>query len=111
MAAAKKALSVVGAVAVIRMADGGDRYLYRGAIVDPEQFDEKSVKHVLSLGLVAEVEVQAETVEPDFPEGDPSEEWTAKQLDAYAAAEGLDIGSAKTKPEKVAAIAAAAASA
>ena len=109
MAGVKKALSVVGAVAVIRLKDGGDRYLYRGAIVDPEGFDEKSIAHVTGLGLVAEVEVAtSDDTGPAFPEGDPSEEWSAKQLDAYAESKGFDIGSAKTKPEKVAAIAAAA---
>lgn len=109
MAGAKKALSVVGAVAVIRLKDGGDRYLYRGAIVDPAGFDEESIAHVTSLGLVNEVEIApAEDAGPAFPEGEPSEDWTAKQLDAYAESKGFDIGNAKTKPEKVAAIVAAA---
>lgn len=41
----------------------------------------------------------------EIPEGAPTEDWTAKQLDAYAKRENLDIGSASTKADKVAAIA------
>lgn len=44
----------------------------------------------------------------DFPEGEPSEEWTGKQLDAYAASKSVDLGAAKNKADKVAAIKAAA---
>lgn len=39
-----------------------------------------------------------------YPEGDPSEEWTGAQLDAYADAKGVDISSAKNKAEKAAAL-------
>lgn len=33
----------------------------------------------------------------DYPEGDPSTEWTGKQLKAYAAAHNIDLGSATNK--------------
>lgn len=40
----------------------------------------------------------------DVPEGKPSTEWKGDQLKAYAEKHGLELGSAKTKPEFVAAI-------
>lgn len=43
----------------------------------------------------------------DIPDGDPSEEWTAKQLDAVAERDGVDLGGATKKADKVAAILAA----
>ncbi|KDA05559.1 hypothetical protein DC31_13885 [Microbacterium sp. CH12i] len=46
---------VTGPVAVIRTPDGSERYLYRGAHVLPDAFDADSIKHVVSLGLVAEI--------------------------------------------------------
>lgn len=39
---------------------------------------------------------------PAFPEGDPSTEWTGAQLDAYAAAKGVQLTGANKKDEKVA---------
>jgi hypothetical protein len=40
-----------------------------------------------------------------IPEGDPVEAWTAKQLDAYADREGIDLSKvANKKAEKLAAI-------
>lgn len=57
MAAAKKTLGVIGAAAVLRLVDGSDRYLYRGAIVDPELYTKDSIKHVKGLGLVGEIEI------------------------------------------------------
>lgn len=65
--AAKKALSVTGAVAVIRLKDGSDRYLYKGAVVVPDLFDEKSLDHVKRLGLVGEVDLVEDTVVEDEP--------------------------------------------
>lgn len=39
-----------------------------------------------------------------IPDGKPSTEWKGEQLKAYAEKHSLDLGSAKTKPEMVAAI-------
>lgn len=39
-----------------------------------------------------------------IPDGKPSTEWKGDQLKAYAEKHSLDLGSAKTKPEMVAAI-------
>ncbi|MBO3663729.1 hypothetical protein [Microbacterium stercoris] len=100
-------------------AAGGNRIgvmLRRGDIV-PQGVAEEQLERLVGRGLIEAVEVEEpsaaetaptqETVE--IPEGDPSEEWTAKQLDAYAAAKGIDLGSGKNKAEKLAAIAAASA--
>jgi len=38
------------------------------------------------------------------PEGDPSDDWTVKQLDAYAADHGIDLSGASNKTEKLEAI-------
>lgn len=67
MASGKKALVVTGAVAVVALKDGSDRYLYRGAIIDPELYAEKSVEHVKGLGLVTEIEVVVEA-QPEVTE-------------------------------------------
>lgn len=72
---------------------------------DVERFDRFNV------GVAAESEEQGETPEPPYPAGDPSEDWTGKQLDAYAEAKGVDVSKAKNKAERVAAIAEAAAAA
>ena len=40
---------------------------------------------------------ESETVE--IPEGDITEDWTVKQLKAYAKSENIDLGDAKTKAE------------
>ena len=48
-----------------------------------------------------------ETVE--VPEGNPTDDWSNKQLDAYAAAHAIDVKAAKNKAEKLAAFAAASA--
>lgn len=50
----------------------------------------------------------AEPDGPAYPDGEPSEDWTGKQLDAYAADKTVDLAGASTKAEKVAAIQAAA---
>ncbi len=39
-----------------------------------------------------------------IPEGDPSDDWTVKQIDAYAEREGIDLGEASKKGEKLAVI-------
>ena len=46
----------------------------------------------------------------EAPEGVPTVDWTGKQLDKFAEVHGIDLGAAKTKAKKVAAIEAASAS-
>lgn len=63
MAARKaKAYKVVGAAAVIRK-DDNERYVYRGAVLSADAFDEENAKHLLSVGLIeaADVPEEAET--------------------------------------------------
>lgn len=53
---------------------------------------------------------KADDGEVKIPEGEPSEEWTGKQLDAYAAAKNVTFDKdVKNKAQKVEALAAAAA--
>lgn len=40
-----------------------------------------------------------ESEKVELPEGDVTEEWTVKQLKAYAKAEDIDLGDAKTKAD------------
>jgi GH25 family lysozyme M1 (1,4-beta-N-acetylmuramidase) len=68
---------------------------------------DESKGYYLSKGWAVDV-VMAEEVEGiDIPDGDPSEDWSAKQLDAFAERAGIDLGGATKKADKVAAIAAA----
>jgi hypothetical protein len=47
----------------------------------------------------------------DIPAGDPVEDWTNAQIDAYAKREVIDLGGASNKADRLAAIAAAKAAA
>lgn len=96
-----KQFEVVGAVAVIPTKDGSERYMYRGAIVSDDAFTGEGLEHVLSVGLIAEVAVEAA-----FPEGDPSETWKVDELKAYAESKSIDLGDASKKADILAAIAA-----
>lgn len=49
-----KSLKVVGAAVVLRAEDGSERYLYRGAPVDPAAWSKDSIKHATAVGLIAE---------------------------------------------------------
>lgn len=80
--------------------------LRRGDVV-PAGVVEEQIDRLVDRGLIEAVDVSEGEDAVDVPEGEPSEEWTGKQLDAYAAAKGVDLGSAKNKAEKVAALIAA----
>ncbi len=41
----------------------------------------------------------------EIPDGEPSDDWTVKQIDAYASREGFDLGDASNKGDKLAAVA------
>jgi len=70
---------------------------------DLERFDR------LNVIQGAEPEQKPGPVEgPAVPEGDPSEEWTVKELEAYASEHGVDLSDAKNKADKLAAVTAAA---
>lgn len=95
-----------GAAKVSIGATGGNRVavtLRRGAIV-PAGVPQEQIDRLVKRGLLEAVEIPKAV---EIPEGEPSEEWTGKQLDAYAASKNIDVSKAKSKAEKVAAIAAA----
>lgn len=77
---------VVGSLAILRTEAGPDRYLYQGAVIG-DGFTEESVEHAISVGLVAEVEVD----DPDVDEAPaaelPAESWNNDHIDAWAAAQ------------------------
>lgn len=52
------AYKVVGAVAVIRK-DGHERYVDRGGVFGAEALDADNAEHLLGLGLIEAVEVEA----------------------------------------------------
>jgi hypothetical protein len=49
-----RSFKVVGAAVVLRAEDGSERYLYRGAPVDPAAWSKDSIKHATAVGLIAE---------------------------------------------------------
>lgn len=94
---------------------GAHVYLYQGQPV-PSSIPADEVLRLADGGFIEELAAAeadevaaAETDEVVAPDGAPSEEWSAKQLDAYADANGIDVKAAKNKAEKVAAIVAASA--
>lgn len=109
---------VVAPLATITLSDGAVHYLNRGAIV-PKETSKEQLKHLLSVGVVESVEVLevVETTEGTkdaastgagdviIPEGDPTVDWEAKPLRAYAEREQIDIpSSARSKADIFAAI-------
>lgn len=81
--------------------------LRRGDVL-PEGVSEEQLKRLVDRGFIEEISVEAtDSEETTLPEGDPSEDWSGKQLDKFAADLGIDLGAARTKADKVAAIAAA----
>ena len=105
--AARKQYVVTGAVAVIPTKDGSERYMYRGAPVSEEAFTAEGIKHVLSVGLISEVEV-ADAADADEDET-PTESWNHARIDAWAADQDPVIvftGENPTKAQKLEQIAA-----
>lgn len=99
---------VVTAVAVQVRAGARDYFLEAGAVL-PEEVGQETLDYLLTEGMIAPVEDSEPDPETEFPEGAPSEEWTGKQLDAFAAVKSVDLTGAKSKADKVAVIIAASA--
>jgi hypothetical protein len=62
MPVAKKGYRVIGAAAVIRK-EGHERYVSRGGVFSADQLDEENARHLLGVGLIEAVKVDAETAE------------------------------------------------
>jgi hypothetical protein len=86
-----------------RASDGEQHFGMQGENVDVHEDDLDRFDRLHPAPVVPEVNDS----DVELPEGEPSEAWTGKQLDAYAEAFDIDLGSAKNKPDKVAAILAA----
>lgn len=82
--------------------------VFRGQAV-PEGVADDALEALTAKGLIESVAGGESTDGGEsVPEGEPNESWTGKQIDAYAEAKGVDLGKAKNKADKLAAIAAAA---
>lgn len=79
-----------------------------GMLGDVVDVHEDDIERFDRLNPAEPAEVEATEAEREFPLGDPAEDWSNKELDAYADAHGIDIKAAKNKAEKLAAFAAAA---
>lgn len=98
---------------VIKVSVGGAtgnrvaRVLFEGDIV-PEGVADEQLSRLIDRGLIAVVVEESEqTTDEGYPEGAPTEKWTASQLKKYAADKDIDLGEAKNKPDVWAVIAAA----
>lgn len=80
--------TVVGPCAVAALAEGGERYLYRGAVIAAAEYTEESLAHLLGIGLIAaapvepsgnseELEPATERDEPKTPPENPEEDTNA----------------------------------
>lgn len=85
------AYKVAAALVAVKNTDGALSYFYQGADV-PDNFDADDLARLSEAGLIIDAE-------PDEPGGEPSDAWTVKQLKAYADAEGIDLGDARTKAD------------
>ena len=66
---------VVAPAVVLALPGGGERYLYRGAVVESSAVAEKSLKHALDLGLVSALpEPDPEPASEPVPVSEPAPE-------------------------------------
>lgn len=68
---------VTGAVAIARLAGGGERYLYQGSVLSDAEYDEAHIQHLLDNRLIEEYSAPAdaestEDVDPETQK-DPAE--------------------------------------
>ena len=103
----------IATAAVVKVSIGspsGNRvaaFVQRGDVI-PEGVAEDQLNRLIDRGLITSVTVEEpDAGETTVPDGDPSEEWSGKQLDKFAAELGIDLGGSRTKSDKVAALAAA----
>lgn len=93
---------------VARTEEGSDVYTYQGSPV-PDNVSEREIQRLLADGFiasdgVAEKALAHESEVVDVPEGEPSADWTTKQLTAHAEKAGVDVKAAKNKAEILAAL-------
>lgn len=101
----KGRFKVKGAAAVVRLLNGSEKYLYRGAAFDAAGADEASVKHLLAVGLIEKVSERAPAASSAPAGGSDAEKAAAAKAAADAAAE--KAAAEKAEAEKAAAAAAA----
>ena len=106
---------VKGAVAVVKLSDGGERYVSHGTFL-PADADKDHLNHLVQVGLVEPVDVKVSAVVVDggtevTPDADqpPAEDGQADfdglnldELRGYAAEHGIDLGGATRKADIIA---------
>lgn len=58
---------VVKAAAVVKLAGGGERYVYRGSVFDDAPVADGSIEHLLAVGVIAKVDEPAGDAKADEP--------------------------------------------
>lgn len=101
------ALIVTAPLVLATALDGSHVYLYRGAGVPSEGLLPGEAERFESEGLAVRAPESEVVVETALPEGVPDDSWKVEQIEAYAAANSIDLSTAKLKAEKLELIAAA----
>jgi len=99
---------VTGYVAVVRVLDGSERYLYKGAVFDASQADAVSVKHLLEVDLISKVAERAPAVDAAARAAAEAKAKAEAEADAAAAAAKAEAEAAAKVEAEAAAEAAAA---
>lgn len=93
---------------VVKVSVGSDtgnrvaRILFAGDVV-PDGVAGEQLARLVERGLIEKV--AEESTEVEVPEGAPAEKWTSPQLKKYAEIHGVDLGTAKNKPDVFAIVA------
>ena len=98
--AGQKAHIAISALVIAKDSEGHDVYVYQGQPI-PASISGDEIARLLDGGYIASI---GEDEEPEFPEGTPDDSWTVKQMRAYAAHNSIDLGSATSKPDVLAAV-------
>lgn len=89
---------VAGQAAVVRVLDGSERYLYKGAVFDAAQVRSDSVAHLKAVGLIAKVEKTAAE-----KKAEAEKKAAAEKAEADKAAAAKKAAEEKAAAEKAAA--------
>lgn len=107
MADNSKQTYLILAEAVVLGAGSAATYLYRGGIVPAGVATDEQIKHHLAIKAIEPIDLPDPVDVVAVPEGDPVEAWSIAEFDAWAAAQSpaFEFGSAKTKADRLKAIA------
>lgn len=102
---AEKNYSVIAPLVIARTAEG-DLYLYQGVPV-PSTVGDDEIKRLVKGEFIAadKAPEPSQSTPVEIPAGDPTAEWTVKQLTAFAKDKGIDLGDARNKDDIFAVVA------